>query len=470
MQSFTSETEDRRRGAVLGMVLVVVVLVSVLGGGLLYYTASVAAEVGRQVSAAQAFWTAEAGLQSLLAIGRAAQKPLEEIDLVKNGWAGSVLRGNYTVTYTVLPGGSPFANRLRLYHIESHGEAAGGQEVVVEVNADLPTFNQYMMFSNIGVTPDDQPVYFGDGDTIAGPVYANDQLNIWHDHPQNPIFVFPSPLGDEWLIMSAADSVNMHAGDLTVFEDDGSMYPDGQPQSRLRLDQPEVSIDPIQEFFDDSKSAAQSGSPLSNLSGNYDMTFHDDGSVVYEQRGGSEGPKTNTIEEFGGAIYVNGDVYISGVVDGDLTLVVEHGIHIDGDVVYESAQSPDPWTGGFDADTVDDFLTLLTPEYVRLESQPGSKADGRTMHASIYVTEDNPGDYYGLCAADWDRNIGKPKLNLFGGVTQYRRGLLARPPNVTASGTSPQPFGYGKNFFYDERMASRAGPYTSYLVSGWEYR
>ncbi len=470
MRSFTSETDERRRGAVLGMVLAVVVLVSILGSGLMYYTSSVAAEVGRLVSASQAFWTAEAGLQSLLAIGRAAQEPLEDIDLVKNGWAGSVLHGTYTVTYTALPGGGSLPHRSREYHVVSHGVSAGGQVAHVEVNAELPTFNQYMMFSNIGVTPDDQPVYFGDGDTIAGPVYVNDELNIWHDHPQNPIFVFPSPLGDEWLIMSAADSVNMHAGDLSVFEDDGSMYPDGQPQSRLRLSQPEVSVDPIQEFFDDSRSAAQSGSPLSNLSGDYDMTFHDDGTVVYEQRGGSGGPKTNTIEEFAGAIYVDGNVYIRGVVDGDLTLVVEHGIHIDGDVVYESAQTPDPWASGFDADAVDDFLTLLTPEYVRLESQPGTKADDRTMHASIYVTEDNPGADYGLCAVDWDKNIGKPRLNLFGGVTQYRRGLLARPPNVTASGTAPQPFGYGKNFFYDERMASRTGPYTSYLVSGWEYR
>jgi hypothetical protein len=459
MQSYTSETECSRRGAVLGMVLVIVVLVSLLGAGMMTHSRSIAVEAAKAVSQSQAFWTAEAGLQRLLAIARDAVEPLEDQGL--HGTAilgGSTAKGTYSVDVYDAAGWVNALHQVKRYRIVSTGTSTGGRVSVVEVETELSTFGSYVMSSNIGVTPADQPIYFGDGDTIMGPVYANDVFNVWHD----PIFLFPSPEGDDWTMSSAAGYVNYNANDESVFED-------GEGTSRLRLNQSPLDFASLTEFFDAQK--AQAGKVLP--AGDYDMTFNEDGTVVYEKRTGGTGPVTNDLSSFNGVIYVDGNVFVEGVVNGDVALVVEHNIRITDDIEYESARSPNPWTGGFDADAVNDTLLMLSKEYVRIEGDT-KPAEDRTVHASIYVTEDNtvgnPGtEWYGFCAEYYRDNIGKPKLNLFGGVVQYRRGLVARPPN-TPMGTGPSPKGYNKNFRYDVRMANGAWPYSGYFVRRWSYQ
>ena len=61
-------TVSGTRGAVLGMVLVVLVLVSTVGSGLIALSGSDALEVSKAISAAQAFWAAEAGLEMTKAL------------------------------------------------------------------------------------------------------------------------------------------------------------------------------------------------------------------------------------------------------------------------------------------------------------------------------------------------------------------------------------------------------------------
>ena len=472
MQSYTSETECSRRGAVLGMVLVIVVLVSLLGAGMMTHSRSIAEETAKAVSQSQAFWTAEAGLQRLLAMARDVPEPLEDQDLYGTAiLGGSTAKGTYSVDVYDAAGWVNALHQVKRYRIVSTGTSTGGRVSVVEVNADLSTFGSYVMSSHLGVTPAGQPIHFGDGDTIMGPVYANDVFNVWHD----PVFLFPSPEGDDWTMSSAADHVNYNANDESVFED-------GEGTSRLRLNQPPIDFANLTGFFDDGKvQAAQAGKVLQ---GDYDMTFSGDGTVVYEKRTGNDDPVTNDLSSFNGSIYVDGNIFVEGVVNGDVALFVEHGIHIKDDIEYQSAgPANSPWENdGFDVDAVDDSLLLLSKEYVRIEVQleedgtPVKTKDieDRNVHASIYVTEDNtvgnPGtEWYGFCAADNNDNIGKPKLNLFGGVVQYRRGLVARPPN-TPMGTAPSPKGYNKNFRYDVRMANGAWPYSGYFVRRWSYQ
>ena len=468
MQSYTSETECSRRGAVLGMVLVIVVLVSLLGAGMMTHSRSIAEETAKAVSQSQAFWTAEAGLQRLLAIARDVPEPLEDQGLYGTAiLGGSTAKGTYSVDVYDAAGWVNALHQVKRYRIVSTGTSTGGRVSVVEVNADLSTFGSYVMSSHLGVTPAGQPIHFGDGDTIMGPVYANDVFNVWHD----PVFLFPSPEGDDWTMSSAADHVNYNANDESVFED-------GEGTSRLRLNQPELDFEPLAGFFDDR--AASADLPLV---GDYVMTFHEGGTVTYRPVSGS----TLTTHDFSAAgglsIYVDGNVNVEGVVDGDVELYVKHGIHVDDDLVYQSAgPANSPWGNGFDVDAVDDSLLLLSKEYVRIEVQLDKNGkpvktkdiEDRNVHASIYVTEDNtvgnPGtEWYGFCAEDYNDNIGKPKLNLFGGVVQYRRGLVARPPN-TAAGTAPSPKGYNKNFRYDVRMADGAWPYSGYFIDNWSYQ
>ena len=470
MQLYTSETDGDRQGAVLGMVLVIVAMVSLLGAGMMTHSRSIAVEAAKAVSQSQAFWTAEAGLQRLLAIARDAPlEPLEDISLHGVGiLEGSTAKGTYTVNVEDAPGWVNALHDVKRYRIVSTGISTGGRTSVVQADVELSTFGRYVMSSNISVTPDDQPIYFGHNDTIMGPVYANDTFNVWHD----PIFLFPSPEGDDWTYSSAAGEVNYNAADESLFHDDDD-------RTRLRLNQPVLDFEPLSGFFDDRAVGAEL-----QLVGDYAMTFHAGGTVTYEPVGGGT-ITTNDVSAAGGrSIYVDGSVEVEGVVDGDVELFVNHGIHIEDDLTYQSAgPANSPWGLGFNPGAVDDSLLLVSKEYVRLEEQldetgkkvKSSDIEDLTVHASIYVTEDNtvgnPGmEWYGLCAEDWEPNIGKPSLNLYGGIVQYRRGVVARPPNMVAEGTSPNPFGYGKNFRYDSRMAAFPGPYSGYFVRRWSYQ
>ena len=67
----------------------------------------------------------------------------------------------------------------------------------------------------------------------------------------------------------------------------------------------------------------------------------------------------------------------------------------------------------------------------------------------------------GFCATNWDQTIGLPHINLFGGVSQYRRGVVG-----TTGGT-----GFQKNYKYDARFATEAPPnypYSVYVFGGWK--
>ena len=69
----------------------------------------------------------------------------------------------------------------------------------------------------------------------------------------------------------------------------------------------------------------------------------------------------------------------------------------------------------------------------------------------------------GFCAAKKYDRIGGPYINLFGSLSQYRRGVIGR---------ASSPFeGYHKNYKFDVRFNSDSPPnfpYSMYTFSRWE--
>jgi hypothetical protein len=172
---------------------------------------------------------------------------------------------------------------------------------------------------------------------------------------------------------------------------------------------------------------------------------------VYRSTGGGAAV-TNYLASLNGAIYVNGSVTnLQGRVNGEVTLAAANSIYIASNLVYASAVSPAPWDAGFNPAAVDDSLGLVASNRVRVL---GSQAI--SIHATIMVTRGDDG----FGADRWDDSIGKPPINLFGGISQYRRGVVGR-----TSGT-----GFAKNYKFDPRFLTEAPPnfpYSLYLFDQW---
>ena len=427
-------------GAILIMVLVVLVLFGILGAGLLDLGSSDGAETGKAVSAAQAFWCAEAGIQHARFLAQKARKPCASIPVAtspsgylygSNALSGTTSRGGYSVDVLDDPAWTNAVHSVKRYIIRATGTSPGGATVVLTQRAEIQTYASYMHASNLERQPSGSPIYFGTGDILDGPVYINDQINIYG----TPQFL--------QLVSSASASVNYTSGGtVAVF------------QGGLVLNAPalDVSGQFSSDHITDVKNQAMSGGLA--LTGNYRFVFNANGSFTYRPVSGGAAV-TNYLASLNsgrGAIYVNGAAYVQGSVNGTVTLAAQDTIYIPSNIVYASATSPDPWSALFNLAAVDDQLGLMASNAVQVTS-----SQAITIHATIMVTT---GDN-GFNASYWNQSIGNPYINLFGGVSQYRRGVVGQ-----ASGT-----GFRKNYKFDQRFLSDAPPnfpYSVYVFSQWK--
>jgi hypothetical protein len=166
---------------------------------------------------------------------------------------------------------------------------------------------------------------------------------------------------------------------------------------------------------------------------------------------------TNTLSSLNGTIYVDGDVYVQGVVKGKVTLASRNAINIVSNIVYESASggNPDPWnTNTFNYSTVDDMLGLMAADSVNVQG-----TNTINIHASIMITGDG-----GFNADSKNINMGGNKyIKIFGGISQKTRGVVAN---------AGSPFrGFRKDYKFDQRYASEAPPSfppSIYQFSSWQ--
>jgi hypothetical protein len=436
-KGFGMARRETRRGAVLGVVLVVMLVVALLGAGLLTLSSVNALEAGRSVSEAQAFWTAEAGIEHVKAMAQRVRKPFPNVPYPpsptgylwgSNVVSGTTSKGTYTVDVVDDPAWTNATRALKKYIIRSVGISTGGARQVIQVRTAIQNFASYMHASNWERKSDGSRIYFATGDILDGPVYVNDQLNILG----SPRFL--------QLVSSAASSVNYRSGgDDSVFE--GGLLLNATP-----LD---ISGQFTSDHVTDIKTLANAGGLP--LTGDYSFTFKADGSFTYARTNSGATTFTNYLSALNGAIYVNGDAYVKGVVNGRVTLAAQDAIFVSNSIVYASAVSPNPWATNFVAAYVDDSLGLMASNKVEVM---GTSAIN--IHAAIMVTSGDPG----FGAAARYLSIGTPYIYLFGGVSQFRRGVVGQSPSN----------GFSKNYKFDPRFLEDAPPnfpYSMYVYSGW---
>lgn len=431
-----------REGAILGLVLVTMVILSFLGIGLINLSLASAMEAGRTVSTIQSFWNAEAGLEQAKAIAQKRRRPAEMISLPgspsgkltgTNSVSGTTVSGSYSVDVYVDPAWTNASSSLKRYLIRSRGQAPNGKEQTVTVSALIESFASYMHAAHLESHPVWGKLYFWTGDVIDGPVYSNDELNILD---------VPGPLFKD-IVNSASNRVHYLWGATS------NVFTKG-----INLGMPPIDISGqfssghISEVKDDADSGGLS------LTGDYQLDFQSDGSLVYTDRGTGVTNMTY-LSSLNGAIYVNGDAYVNGVLNGKVTVAAQDSIYISNQIVYASAVSPNPWQTNFNANTVTDMMGLIASNQVQILG-----TSNVTIHAAVMVTADGGG----LNAFAYNQNISKPFIYLYGSCAQYRSG-------ITGIATTP-PQGFGCDWKYDQRYKVDAPPnfpYSNYVFGQWRH-
>ncbi len=341
--------DDPRRGAILGVVLVVVGLVSFIGMGLMELAARDGEEASKAVSNTRAFWLAEAGVQRI-------------VKRLYDGTPGNV--GNRTLGYgkyrvwlhdTADPpyavargraGSSDRYIRVDLVYLASpyedtvYGGGAGGGDWVLDLrgSGDPNSWNDR-----------------GGRDIINGDIYANGDLYMDEDSEVNPA---PAPNtynlnGDVEVTggITVDGSASISGGQTTGVD------PRESPDLNA-MDYANNNTYDIAQIFDDlgiSSGYLPAGHPLrdvvmKNPSGRTSecaSTTGDD--FFFEPRvcnnNGADSHEARTPLDLGDGnlYYVDGEVwfhsdYVYGFeVDGQATIVATHDVHISDNLKYKDS-------------------------------------------------------------------------------------------------------------------------------------
>ena len=244
-------------------------------------------------------------------------------------------------------------------------------------------------------------------------------------------------------VSSSSNSVNyMNGANSSVF------------QGGLVLGAPPLDISG--QFTSDHITEVKSEASLAGLTltGNYQMNFNPDGTLSYRKTTGPTGVTTVALSSFNGAIYVDGSAYVNGTLKGQVTLAAQNSIYISNQIVYAGATNPTPWSAGFSTNSVRDMLGLMASKQVQILG-----TNPVTIHAAVMVT----GDGGGFNSEKSGSVLGSPRINLFGSLSQYRRGVV---------GYNSLPMkGFIKNYKFDARYDSSTPPnfpYSMYTFSNWK--
>lgn len=429
-----------REGAVLALVLVVMVVLGFLGAGLLALSSATGFEAGRSIGTVQAFWTAEAGLEQVKSIANKRRKPLTRITQAgspsgylygSNALVGTTSKGSYAVDVLDDPAWTNSVKALKKYIIVSRATANNGAKQRVSIRAMIKSFSGFMPSSNWEQSSSGGNIFFATGDLIDGPVYVNDQLNI----DGAPRFLQS--------VSSAASSVNYQNGG------NSSVFAGGLSLNAVPLDiNGQFTSDHITDLQADALAGGLS------LAGDYRFKFAGDGSFTYVRTTAGSPTNTGYLSSLNGAIYVDGNAWVDGVVNGKVTLAAQDSVFITNSITYASAASPTPWQAGFNPAAVTDTLGLMASNQVQIV---GSSAV--TIHAAIMVTSDGGG----FNADQYTTEIGGPTLNLYGSLSYYRRGAVGQVATPWR--------GYHKNYKFDTRFNTDAPPnfpYSVYQFDRWD--
>jgi hypothetical protein len=156
-------------------------------------------------------------------------------------------------------------------------------------------------------------------------------------------------------------------------------------------------------------------------------------------------------------VFVNNKIVLSGVLDGELTIVTADHLQIQDDVIYRDS------VNGWPTETCDDILGLIAGGDILILDNVVNR-DDVTIHGSIMAP-------FGSCRIE-NYHEGGPRgvMRIYGGAIQKWRGPIATG-YVDESGGYHVLTGYSRDWQFDPRFFEESPPYFystgEYDVSSW---
>lgn len=358
------------------------------------------------------------------------------VTVVSGAWTGT-----YQVTITDL--GSPGGTNRR-YRVTSKGEA-NNSSVTLTNYLQTDNYARYIWFTD-AETYNGTNVWFWTQDYLDGPTHTNGHFNIYG----NPTFAGEVESVDNY-IRYYNNGNNINSSNLSNPPYDMPNFLGG-----IELGTAEPQPMPTQAL--NLRTASTNGGL--RLTGNSTLLLNADGTMnltnsnyYYAHCGGTCSScctLTNQALPANGALFVSGgNLTVSGVLQGRLTVGCSRDIFIPGNITYNTDPRVDP--------SSTDTLGIISEADVVISSGAPTdlEIDGSIMALNTSFLLNN-----------WDDPPPRGTLTVFGGIIQQERG-----PVGTFSGGN-KVSGYSKNYVYDGRLLTNPPPFVpttgDYVTLSWK--
>ena len=272
------------------------------------------------------------------------------------------------------------------------------------------------------------PIWFVTGDILSGPLHSNDQLNI----SGNPVFKGP--------VTSAQSTLNYNHG--------GPPQDNPDFQDSLTLGVPAVAMPSTTDIINPIKNAASQAGGMNLTGGDKQITLKSTGKMdIYktDKHGNWVIQSSNVALPTNNALFVpDGNVYISGILNGVLTVGTSNEIYITSSILYNT----DPRTNSNSTD----LLSLVAQNNVHVMNSAPTNVE---IDAYI-IAAGTPPQYAGSFGVDnYDTIAAKGTLTVYGGISQNTRGGIG----TFNSNTNQKISGYTKDYNYDTRLVNSVPAY-----------
>lgn len=293
----------------------------------------------------------------------------------------------------------------------------------VDVRMHRTSFSKYSYFTNV-----EPGIYFITGDTIHGPSHTNGPFHMWG----SPVFTGEVTSPHMWRGRGDPEFLGGYnfASDYVTLPTDLTALRNAASAGGLLLDR-----------------TAQ-------------VIFNDDSTVTvsYSLGHGAWGqPETFDLSEMNGVISSSSNIYVKGVLNGQVTLHSNRNIHIIGDITYADNPIENPAS--------DDMLGIIAEQRVIVDDgaeQDHGEQDLHIQSSIMALGNSFTVEHFG---------VGDPRgrLWILGGVIQETRGAVGT--FTSGHGTTTLRSGYRKSYKYDQRLMTQWPPYypvqTMYSIISW---
>ena len=489
---------NNQQGLALTLVLALMVIATILGFAVMNVVDAQTLMVSRHQQREQALHFAEAGIHSYMA-QLSKDSKYYKTTAMQNTNTPFESAGYFRLTVDAPNSSSPYVI------ISSTGWANNSDiKRTVEVKLQKKEFVRNLITTNVGGDRFWYTNRFIRGDVINGPLHMNGDLVVdgYHgDGQTGPVFTGPVTYSGNFIEIIGGASELIDAIDIFDWLPNTDSTVDFQAGNPVNVDRMGLP------------SSNENLKTIANYVFNGRTCIHiENSSVKVKDKEGAE--TTLTIPEDGLVIYVEGttgnnkwskeiaNVYMSGVLNGRLTIAAENDIYITANdpTIWNNPGTTTAAAGGItyadlgstaitsqsDLETAllncNDMLGLIANRNVRILHYNWPKAGGSwygtrldvapttiNIHASIFAVTGS------FEYEEHTSGSTKGNVNLIGSITQYKTGPLAgfavnlmdlpAPYDILNERSS----GYGKNYWHDPRLMYELPPnFLEPTNSGWE--